>query len=770
MTVAPFLKRFRRDLIGIGWILAGLFLAIALFSYDPRDPSLNSIGRGGAVTNDCGYLGSFIADLAYQAFGFSSWLIVLIFLKTGGSLIFGLESPMKGFAKWIWGTIFVLTLSTMLTFYFSGETYYQGQILIGGVVGHGITHLLVNVINRTGVGLLMWGLVLVLSVLYTGKGVSDLLLSAWQFAMKSQKKTWSWWTDWWAKDKSSDLLDLGQEITKKERFAFSFPVKVKDPTEKSDDSIQRELKISPTMITKPCDVTEQTQAIKLFNQELRGDEEWKLPDLNLIEAPPLVRNRISEDEIKGRAALLCDKLSQFSVHGEVVGASTGPVVTLYEFRPRADVRISKITDLADDLSLALSSKSVRIIAPIPGRDVVGIETANSQRESVYLKEILVSKEFWSKSIALPLPLGKRVNGETRVVDLRKMPHLLVAGTTGSGKSVFVVCSLLALLCRHTPKALRLILIDPKQVELGLFEKVPHLLMPPVREPKHAVRALKWAVREMEKRYRSMSLFGSRDLEGFNETVHALTKEQRIEHEERSKKREAANPGEGYYFSVQPMIVVVVEEFGDLMSVDKVNVEHTVVRLAQMARACGIHLILAMQSPRKDVVTGLIKTNIPGRISFKVASKMDSRIILDESGAERLLAQGDMLYLAPGVAKPERHHGPWIQEECVKKIIHFWAEQGEPTYSESALRIAEDGDKDLSTESEDSFEDFGSDEMYDEILAFVSTQKEISASYLQRRFRLGYPRAARVIERFERDGVIGPPNGSKPRQVLVNQMK
>ena len=312
------------------------------------------------------------------------------------------------------------------------------------------------------------------------------------------------------------------------------------------------------------------------------------------------------------------------------------------------------------------------------------------------------------------------------------------------------------------------MVDPKQVDLAAFSRVPHLLMPPIREPQKAVSALRWAIQEMEKRYRSMSKFGARGIEGFNEIVEALSPQKMQEHTEVNQLLDdEGKRNEMYYCAAQPYIVIVVEEFGDLMAVDKGNVETAVVRLAQMARACGIHLILAMQSPRKDVVTGLIKTNIPGRISFKVASKMDSRIILDDSGAERLLARGDMLFLAPSVSKPERHHGPWLTEAEIDGVVSFWAKQGEPAYDDLAMKALDGsgGGFDLSGQ-EEGFEEDINDDRYDEVLSWVSAQKAVSASLLQRRFRLGYPRAARMIEIFESEGVVGPANGSKPRAVLV----
>ena len=408
--------------------------------------------------------------------------------------------------------------------------------------------------------------------------------------------------------------------------------------------------------------------------------------------------------------------------------------------------------------------------------MVGIETSNAKRETVYYKDLVAEQVFWNEDIKLPIALGRQVNGDPKIVDLRKMPHLMVAGTTGSGKSVFITSLIIGLLFRHSPKTLRLILVDPKQVDLAAFQKVPHLIMPPITEPRKAVLALKWAIREMDKRYKSMSRFGARGLESFNEMMTNLTSQQITDHEKANLDLEAqqATKGDTYYFTPQPYIVIVVEEFGDLMAVDKQNVEQSVVRLAQMARACGIHLILAMQSPRKEVVTGLIKTNIPGRIGLKVASKMDSRIILDEGGAERMLPNGDMLFLAPGLSKPMRHHGPFLSEKEINDVTEFWANQAEPDFDILAMRALEghvgsnDGGADFSGGGEQYANE--QDEMYNQILHWASEQKHISASLIQRRFRLGYPRAARLIEIFEKEGVVGPANGSKPRQVMINQLQ
>ncbi len=749
-------KRFRRDIMGLVWLAAALFLGLALSTFHPTDPSFNSIGRSLLAKNACGYVGSFLADILYQTFGLSSWLFVVIFARLTVLSFWGMPKKQVS-SRWFLPTLLALVLASLLSLYFP-QTKLWGQIGAGGVVGRSISMGLLHALNSLGVTVFLWTMAAALMVFYTEKSPEELL----RYPYLLLKKTLTEFFVILRNFKSEPaIVAAPKSAPLPERY---FPIREEQKEEPPT-------KLSQMFSLPQMDVVEKRKVVlkTKVNQRI---ENWELPKIGLLEDPPLLRYKIDEREIKEKAKLLTEKLGQFSVRGAVVGVKPGPAVTLFEFKPAADVKISKITELADDLSLALSSESVRIIAPIPGRDVVGIETSNAQREGVFLKDILAMDGFWDDDCKLPMAMGRKADGEPRVMDLRKMPHLLVAGTTGSGKSVFVVSMLVGLLFRHSPKTLRLILIDPKQVDLAAFGKIPHLLMPPIREAKKAVGALRYAIREMEKRYRSMSIFGARGLEGYNELMVKLSAADKANHD---KINESKTPLDAYYSEELPYIVIVVEEFGDLMAVDKVNVEQAVVRLAQMARACGIHLVLAMQSPRKDVVTGLIKTNIPGRISFKVASKMDSRIILDESGAERLLARGDMLFLAPGVAKPERHHGPYLTELEISKLVEVWCAQGEPQYDPLALRAIENsggGYELTSSEGEGggSEDDELRDDRYDEILAYVASLKEVSASLLQRKFRLGYPRAARMIELFETDGVIGPANGSKPRQVLVNELK
>lgn len=817
-----FFQKFRRDIVGIAWLALSLFLGLALFSFQASDPSFNSTGMSLKVQNYCGYIGSFVADMLYQLWGLSAWIIVVGSTKNFVQAFLGKSHKWEK-SRLIWAVLLMMTTASLLGLYLPNKRILGEHILIGGLIGTVVSKGLVSAFNFLGVSIILWSMALMLMVFYTERSLRELLKMPFLLSHKGLLKLMSGTFEKLSLVRRFfDLSSLApQPVAANEAsidkplFRFSFRRSTLESTSGDEGAMGRsrgeqlqmdleseteeeledhegveeldiegiEEELDPPKKRKSLfsrskkEEPVQRRKVKLQAKIQRRVENWKLPDIHLLEDPPVSRLRLDRNEIDRKGDILVDKLAQFSVRGEVVHAKPGPAVTMYEFKPNADVKISKITELADDLSLALSSESVRIIAPIPGRDVVGIETSNTQRETVYLKDILANKSFWSDGVKLPICLGRQADGESKVVDLRKMPHLMVAGTTGSGKSVFVVSAITGLLFKHSPKSLKLILIDPKQVDLAAFNNIPHLLMPPIREPKKAVSALKWAIREMDKRYRSMSKFGARGLESFNEIVGKLNKEQIEDHEKTNAEWESdARKLEQYYFTPQPYIVIVVEEFGDLMAVDKANVENLVVRLAQMARACGIHLVLAMQSPRKDVVTGLIKTNIPGRISFKVASKMDSRIILDEAGAERLLPNGDMLYLAPGVSKPQRHHAPWITEVEIASIMRTWCEQGEPQYDTLAMRALEgsgggfdlggaDDGEDFSVDADDEY-----DERYDEILSYVSAMKEVSASLLQRKFKLGYPRAARMIEIFEREGVVGPANGSKPRQVLVKSFE
>ena len=490
-----------------------------------------------------------------------------------------------------------------------------------------------------------------------------------------------------------------------------------------------------------------------------------LPPLDLLLEPVHNSRKISAEDIEELSKKLLAKLEQFSIQGEIKAIKTGPALVLFEYKPEDHVKVSQIRKMESDLSLALSSESIRIIAPIPGRNVVGIEASMPYRETVYLKQLLIEKEF--RKMDIPLVLGRSSDNKVGIKDLSRIPHLLVAGTTGSGKSMFIISFISSLLFRHTPDSLRLLLVDPKQVDLSSFRDIPHLLAPIISSAPAAVQSLFWLIQEMEKRYRSLAEFKVRDHKTYNEKIKKISAHETSLHQE---KNEELSPEMSYYFKPLPLLCVVIEEFGDLMADPQVrrSIENAVVRLAQKARASGIHLVLAMQSPRKDVLTGLIKTNIPGRISFKVASGTDSRVILDDMGAERLLSHGDMLFLQPGNIKASRYHGPFIRDQELNSIVSYWKSQSpEDTYFEPSLMQILDK-KSSSSHIPSRNSSLKEDPMYDEILNFVKSCDVISASLLQRKFQIGYPRAGRIIQNLYDKGQIGPARGSKPREVLISK--
>ncbi|MEZ4871417.1 MAG: DNA translocase FtsK [Bdellovibrionales bacterium] len=771
------IQKFRRDIVGTLWLSLSVFLSLALYSFNPKDPSFNSIGKSLEASNFCGYFGSFLSDLLYQFMGLTAWVLVLAGVRVAWLSFKGRDVGLRNL-RYLWASLLIVTCSSLLSLYWPESFVFSGQIPVGGLLGITVSEGLVSLFNFYGVAIILWSMTLILTIFYTEKTLKDLLqwpkdlvleikdrLEEYEVGQKMISAVLTLFKVFrklvppvrWQSANSAPvekLTESGPPASSKKFFKIRKADELKDDLEEEEDFDDEDFEENieeddlsllsqdlgeeyedpddaPSgkqlgLLSQFSKKKAQKRKVKLKTKISRHIENWELPKLSLLDDPPLERRRLDEKEIRIKSRLLVDKLTQFNVGGKIVGIKPGPAVTMFEFKPNIDVKISKITELADDLSLALSSESVRIIAPIPGRDVVGIETSNSFQETVYLKDIIAEDQFWDEDIKLPVPLGRQANGDPKIVDLRKMPHFMVAGTTGSGKSVFIVSFITSLLFKHSPKTLRMILVDPKQVDLAIFDNVPHLMMPPIREPKKAVVALKWAIREMEKRYTSMAKFGARNIESFNKKVENLKSEEIAEHQRFNEELEENNRrNDTYYWTPQPYVVFVVEEFGDLMAVDKQNVEQGVVRLAQMARASGIHLVLAMQSPRKDVVTGLIKTNIPGRASFKVASKLDSRVILDESGAERLLARGDMLFLAPGLPKPARHHGAYLSEEEINSVIEFWSEQGEPEYDELAMKALDGsgGGFDLSGDfggETDSSEEY--DERYDEILAWASSQK------------------------------------------------
>ncbi len=572
-------------------------------------------------------------------------------------------------------------------------------------------------------------------------------------------------------DESEDESD-GEEETEKEEDDIT-----EDEADASPLVAQRPKGqipvVTPTTAKKPAPARKKPAA-QQASLALSDVTDWQLPDITLIQEVPkeVVSRKPNEESLRKNAELLQNVLADFNIHGDISSIHPGPVVTLYELEPAPGTKTSRVISLSDDIARSMSAISVRC-AVVPGRNVIGIELPNKERQTVYMREMLESRLYEKTNAKLPLILGKDIGGQPVLADLAKMPHLLVAGTTGSGKSVAVNTMIMSLLFRLSPQQCRFIMIDPKMLELSVYDNIPHLLSPVVTEPGKAIVALKWAVREMENRYRNMSKLGVRNIEGYNLRIREALKkgEEIVQKVQTGIDRET---GEAEFEDVSlelkelPYIVVVVDEFADLMLVAGKDVENAIQRLAQMARAAGIHLIMATQRPSVDVITGVIKANFPTRISFQVTSKIDSRTILGDSGAEQLLGMGDMLYMAPG-GRVTRVHGPFVSDEDVEKSVSFLKSQAAPDYIDNLTDDGDYGDSEIMAAmfgggGEGSSN--GVDELYDRAVAIVAREGKVSTSFVQRHLQIGYNRAARIVEEMEKQGIISPANATGKREILV----
>jgi len=550
---------------------------------------------------------------------------------------------------------------------------------------------------------------------------------------------------------SVNFEEIDEEIDKPAYLRKKSPIAQEEPSQKENQEAKTQLKSSKkTILDVAKEVKEHKSAVivqeleenaKLLATIEKGSVEkpknFKLPPIEFLQKPTKAAQSVDESELDDKIRYLIEKLAHFKIDGDVVRTYAGPVVSTFEFKPAANVKVSKILNLQDDLAMALSAETIRIQAPIPGKDVVGIEIPNDTVETIYLRELLDDKLFKSASSPLTIALGKDIVGKPFVTDLKKLPHLLIAGTTGSGKSVGINAMILSLLYKNSPDQLRLLMIDPKMLEFSIYNDIPHLLTPVITKPKQAIIALNNMVAEMERRYELMAESRTKNIENYNEKVKKVG---------------------GEHF---PYIVVIIDELADLMMTSGKDVEISIARLAQKSRACGIHLIVATQRPSVDVVTGLIKANLPSRISYRVGQKVDSKIILDQMGAESLLGRGDMLFTPPGAPALVRLHAPWATEEEIEKIVEFIKSQREPNYDKSFL--VEESSEGGTSNSNENYEEL--DPLYEEAKNVVLTDKKTSISYLQRKLQIGYNRSARVIEQLEQEGVLSAPNAKGIREIL-----
>jgi S-DNA-T family DNA segregation ATPase FtsK/SpoIIIE len=735
-------ERFGYEIVGI--LLAGLatFLFLSLISYSPTDPSFFSYtsGKVREVHNWMGIVGSYISGLLFQGFGFPSFLIPILLGFYAARFIFHWQLQQLSYKFLGWAAILLAT-SSLLGLWLNPIRFYRHDVLMGGFLGEVFSRSLVRYFNLPGATILLL-VILILGFIF-GTGISFIVVV-------------------------QNLMNLARRLG--ERIG-TFKMVKKERAERAKKFAKRkqekeeEEEIIPPMVVEKTPLPEKKEEIveQAAFEFLESKKAFQLPSISLLEADVEKRQKIDRDSLIMNSRILEKKLSDYGVEGRVVEVRPGPVITVYEFEPAPGVKVSRIVNLADDLALALSALSVRIVAPIPGKAVVGIEVPNTKRETVFLKEIIDSDPFRVSKSKLSFGLGKDIAGEPFVVDLARMPHLLVAGSTGSGKSVSINSMICSILFKATPEEARFLMIDPKMLELSDYEGIPHLLLPVVTNPKKAAIALKWLVDEMERRYTVLAEKGVRNIEHYHQRMEKELKEKGKVYKRKGDRLEGEGEEPSGLGERIPYIIVVIDELADLMMTASREVEESITRLAQMARAVGIHLLLATQRPSVDVLTGIIKANFPARISFQVTSKVDSRTILDTVGAEHLLGAGDMLFLPPGSSKLTRIHGAFVSSAEIKRIVEFLKKQEKPSYDSSIVL-------EVKKEKEAAGEDEEYDEKYDEAVAFVSETEQASISLIQRRFRIGYNRAARIIEKMEEQGVVGPSDGVKPREVLIKKIE
>ncbi len=796
MTASTISRRVS-EFLGVALFALALLSLISLASYSASDPVwfFNTGAADVEPANFAGRIGAFVAELSYQLLGYCAYLVPVVLVVLGWHQ-FWCRSMDAAYTKLVGAALLFACVSAFLSLAFDTLDVDGKPFLAGGYAGLWVAGTLAAYLNRTG------SLILILTLLFLGiilstqfslgrlfAAIGQLLRDRWAAAMAARR------------DKQEERRRDAerQEVLKKHldrtpsqprvesgpdarpkiapRRDTAQPPEVRPATAGRgvrDDSAGEDARKTsrtaamvgaaaaalkaassrptppPATIRRPAPPVE--ASLPLSDPERSPAERKKgtyvTPPLALLDAPK-AEGKIDERELMDGARFLEEKCREFNVEGSVVQIHPGPVVTTYEFKPDAGVKYSKITGLADDLCLAMQAESV-LIDRIPGKSTVGIQIPNKNRDLISMRELLESEAYKKSPSRLTLALGKTIHGEPFVGDLATMPHLLIAGSTGTGKSVSVNAMLSSILFRSTPDEVRLIMIDPKRLELGMYEEIPHLLTPVVVDPKLAANALRWAVREMEERYKTLAKVGVRNIEQYNRNL---------------KLAQAENNGVvlddlGVEVKLLPAIIVLIDELADLMMVAGNEVEESICRLAQMARAVGIHLILATQRPSVDVITGLIKANLPARISFRVSSKIDSRTILDANGAEQLLGKGDMLYLPPASSRFIRLHGPYISEQESARLASFLRKQGKPTYDTSITEDEKKAGGDL---------EFEKDDLYDEAARIVVSSGQASISYLQRRMRIGFSRAARLVDMMEAEGLVSGVSGAaggKSREVLV----
>ncbi|WP_438863156.1 DNA translocase FtsK 4TM domain-containing protein [Neptunicella sp.] len=766
-------------ILEVGMILScafALFLLLSLGSFDPADPSWSQAGHQGAVSNAAGAAGAWFADILLFTFGFVAYLFPFISALLGWFLFQQAKDILEMdyltiSLRFIGGVVAILGACGLASLNFDDPFYFPA----GGFVGDVLSTTLLPVFNVAGSILFLLCLLCAGFTLVTGISWLSIV---------------DWIGEWVIKGARGTAKMSGQltHISPPKLMDLTKNKSIEDKSQQSSSNIEiTSMRIEPEMdedfsqpftanndvdLDAPAASRKKKKIFKRKEPEVQPEpeqaseprESTPMPTIDLLDRADKIENPISQEELEQVSRLVEEKLADFNIEARVVGVYPGPVITRFELDLAPGVKVSRISGLSKDLARALSAISVRVVEVIPGKSVIGLELPNKNREMVRLSEVLSCPSFESSDSNLTMVLGKDISGKPVIVDLAKMPHLLVAGTTGSGKSVGVNVMILSLLYKSTPEDVRVIMIDPKMLELSVYEGIPHLLAEVVTDMKDASNALRWCVAEMERRYRLMSALGVRNLKGFNAKVtQAIADGEPIK--DPLWKSEESMEEVAPDLEKLPSIVVIVDEFADMMMIVGKKVEELIARIAQKARAAGIHLILATQRPSVDVITGLIKANIPTRIAFQVSSKIDSRTILDQQGAEALLGMGDMLYLPSGTGVPTRVHGAFVDDHEVHAVVSDWKKRGKPNYIDEILSGDQSADALLPGEQPEGADQEG-DVLYDEAVAFVTTNRKVSVSLVQRQFRIGYNRAARIVEQMEQSGVVTASGHNGTREVLA----
>ena len=779
------------ELIGFLCIVLAVLMGLALISYNPADAAFNVSGPADgehAAKNWIGPAGAYSSDVLFQIFGFAAFLLPVAVGLLGYRWI--RSQPVKSQAATVVGyVLLLLSLPSLLSLIHFPDV--RGALPAGGLLGSLVSRALRSGFNFSGA--LLVEIAVIVAAIFLTTRFSFSGAHAWANSDKGPigrmeklgilqraQARWHAWRDEREDERMRREVEerkiagrkpvAPQIVGKAEPAEEPKPIHLEDVSEifrdnkgLAEDEKEKE-PVSESGHKTPILVLNSEKpekAKKLESKFAKTTTNYRLPSIQLLKEGE-GSQKLDEDELKYRARAIEAKCHEFGVEGRVTQINPGPVVTTFEFKPEAGIKYSRIIGLTEDLCLALQAESI-LIERIPGKSTVGIEVPNDRRQTIALREIIEATEFANSPSKLTLAMGRDLHGRIRVTDLSSMPHLLIAGSTGTGKSVFINSLMMSILYKATPEEVKMVLVDPKRLELSLYGRIPHLIAPVVTDPKIASNVLRNATREMENRLKLLAQRGVRNIDQYNRTF------------QKHQSLSLFESGEESEHKPLPYLVIIIDELADLMMVDTNNVEESITRLAQMARAVGIHLILATQRPSVDVITGLIKANFPARISFRVASKVDSRTILDSNGSESLLGKGDMLYLPAGSARLHRIHGPLVSEDEITAVCDFWRQQAEAKYNEELLEAPKDEDEKgksakgnvtpASESADASGSDDADDDLYQDAVRICCEMGRASTSTLQRRLRIGYGRAAHLIDLMEKDGIVGPPDGTRPREVL-----